>query len=244
MSKKMNRSRSSAGVLICSSLLICAAATLWSGCSKPRKAPVSTRSTSVEIGELPALGAPMGPLDDGRIRVAPPEDWSIPPRSSQWIVRFKESDNLKYPSILITAEDYENVFNVTRANVGEFARQISDALTEDNTTARLSENIEPVEIGDLMYIAYQRRAKVTSAGKSVVLDRLFLETVAAGRKYTIELRTRTGTIDKYRPYVHAVAGGIEFLAANPEPPDADKPPEPAKEESEDASPEEPEEPMP
>ncbi|MBN2472985.1 MAG: hypothetical protein JXB62_00155 [Pirellulales bacterium] len=187
------------------------------GCDRPEKAPVLEESRTVAAETLPELGGLIGPLDEGRIEVAPPAGWHVPPRNRQWLIRFTALQNLSYPSILLTAEDYETVFNVTDTNVDEFARQISAALSKDTSTARLSQGIEPIKIGSLVGITYRRRAQATYKSKKIELERLFIETVVSGRKYTLELRTRTGTLDKYRSSLEAVAGGMKFLHAEETP---------------------------
>jgi len=151
--------------------------------------------------------------------MAPPADWYLPPRSSKWIIRCKASPSLTYPSITITAEDYEGVFHVSGDNVDEFAEQIATALQEKGKAAGLTEEIAAVEIGALTGITYGRRGKV----KNSIVERLLMETVVAGRKYTIELRTRKGAAQRFRPYLLAVAGGITFLEAEAAQPE-EKPP--------------------
>ena len=196
------------------------------GCGGPKpKAPVSNEAPkNVEIGELPKLGTPIGPLDDGRIEAAPPVGWFTPLRDSRWVIRFQASEAATYPTILITAEDYKNIFNVSEENVDEFAEQISVALEADGVATRLSEDVRPVRIGTFHGITYGRRAKV----KNRIVQRLFLETVVTGRKVSLELRARKGTLGKYRPHLHAVAEGIKFLKAETSEPPKQEPPEKEK----------------
>jgi hypothetical protein len=198
------------------------------GCGSPDKeeAPAAGRIETVGLSDLPKLGNPIPSLDDGRIEVAPPEGWHIPPRSSQWIVRFQATATLPYPSVIITAEDYENVFDVTKDNVNKFAEIIASALKEDKPTASRAISPAPIEIGPFVGVAYRSRGAARYRGKRIVVERLIVETVAAGRKYTIELRTRERDLDEYRPCLLAVAGGIRFVETDTaEPPE--KPTEPA-----------------
>ncbi len=199
-----------------------------SGCGGSPKAPVSKESKTLRVGDLPELGEPMDPLDDGRIVVAPPAGWHIPSRDSKWIVRFKSSPKLRYPTIMLTAEDYEDVFNVSKDNVDEFAEQVSALLEQDGKTARLADEITPVEVKRFVGITYRRRARV----KKKIIERVFAETVVAGRKYTLELRALKGTDERFRPYLFAVAGGIQFLQAEAPPtqppPKKPKPKKPAE----------------
>ena len=185
-------------------LYLVALPTLMSGCGRPEQAPVVKQAEKpVELGKLPNLGDSIGPLDNGRIMAAPPENWTVPSRKTGFVVRFVESDRLMYPKIHVTATDYENTINVD-----EFARQVADALQEDEKVTKLTEPVTPVEIGRLVGVTHARRAKDP---KGRVVERAFIETVVAGRKYTVELQARRGTLRTYRPHLHAVAGGIEFL---------------------------------
>ena len=198
---------------------------LLSGCGGPAKAPVSKESKTLRVDELPELGEPMEPLDDERIVIAPPAGWHIPPRDSQWIVRFKSSPKLRYPTIMLTAEDYEDVFNVSKDNVDEFAEQISALLQQDEKTARLADEITPVQVKRFVGITYRRRARIQ---KKKIIERVFVETVVAGRKYTLELRASKGTGERFRPYLFAVAGGIQFLQAEEKPATEEEKPVPKK----------------
>jgi len=181
------------------------------GCGEPAPAPVAPQPQTVQVEELPTLGDPIGPLDQGRIRVAPPQGWHVPPRNDQWIVRFSASKNTNYPSIVVTAEDYPDLADVSKANVDAFARQVTEALSRGSKPVKLSQGIEPIEIGSLVGITYQRRGKTSDRFKEIVVERLFLETVVSGRKYCIELRARSGDLETYRPHLLAVVEGIEFL---------------------------------
>ena len=186
------------------------------GCGRSQKAPVSDESETFEVVDLAELDEPMPPLDADRIEVSPPKGWHTPSRSSEWIVRFTVSRKLSYPSIIITAEDFEKIFNVSKDNVDEFAQQIALGLEQDPKVAKLADPVTPVEIGTLVGVTHRRRAKI----KKSIIERQFVETVVAGRKYTLELRARKGTLDEYRPHLLAVANGIKFLKA-----ETAKPPE-------------------
>ncbi len=69
-------------------------------------------------------------------------------------------------------------------------------------------------------MSFQRRGK---SGKQIV-ERYFLETVAAGRRYTLELRALEGTLGKFQPYAWALLHGMEFLEKQgPSPPEQPQP---------------------
>ena len=117
-----------------------------------------------------------------------------------------ESRRASYPTIIVTGEDYGQISSISKENVRDFAEQIT-AVFEAEDVAKLAKPISPIEVGRRWGIIYGRRAKV----KKMVVDRLFFETVAGGRKYTFELRTLKGGVSKYKPYLLAVVGGTTFL---------------------------------
>jgi hypothetical protein len=212
------------------------AAGLMAGCDSPR--PVAApreRQVVVSLDKLPELGDPIGPLDDERIEVAPPKGWHVPPRSSRWIIRFTPSERTRYPSIIVTGEDFEGVFNATRGNLDVLADQIAAAYETAESAAGQPTTTEPIEIGDFVGVSSRRLGRAPYGMKEIVVERLLLDTVVAGRRYTAELQTREGELETYRGYLLAVAGGMKFLRPAPagqsQPPGADPEPVPAKEDS-------------
>lgn len=179
---------------------------LMAGCNDTQKESVRPEPKGVSTGNLPKLGDYLPPLDQSRVEIAPPAEWHIPPRSSKWIARFQQSDESQYPSIIITAEDCQSIFTVSESNLSEFADQIA----AEQSVAE----VKPVTIGRFAGVAYQKRGKEKQSIDRI-LERLFLETVVAGRKYCIELRTREGSLAEGQPYLFAVANGIRFLGAQP-----------------------------
>lgn len=178
------------------------------GCGGSTKTSISKKKPeTTRTKKLPKLGSLRGPLDNGRLKTAAPKGWFVPSRSSKWIIRFKESRQTKYPTIIITGEDYGQISNVSKKNVKEFAEQIAEVFEENSDMAKLAKPVTPIEVGRRWGITYGRRAKV----KKVIVDRLFFETVVAGRKYTFELRALKGGVSKYKPYLLAVVGGTTFL---------------------------------
>jgi len=180
---------------------------LISGCGGEPKATVSEKPSTVPLQQLPEVSDLIGPLDEGRLKAAAPKGWVVPPRSSEYIVRFKASAQTSYPTIIITGADYDPVFDVSQDNVAGFAKQIAADFEGAEGVSKLAKEISPLEIGQRWGITYGRRAKV----KKLIVDRLFFETVVSGRKYNFELRTLKGTVGKYRPYLLAVVGGVKFL---------------------------------
>lgn len=213
---------------------------LLSGCDRPQATPPPQQPATVRVDELPELGDPIGPLDRQRIAVAPPKGWHVPSKSSRWIVRFTASEQLRYPSIIVTAEDYGGILNVSRENVDEFAGQIAGAFERDKSAARQTMTVAPIEIDRFVGVSYRRRGKARYGYKEIVVERLLLDTVVGGRKYTVELQARQGDLETYRPCLFAVAAGIKFLGPDSKTespqPDADSRIEPI---SDDAAQEDP-----
>jgi hypothetical protein len=127
----------------------------------------------------------------------------------------------------VTGEDYEPLFKVTADNVSEFARQIAADFERQGKAKALATPVRPVAVGDRYGAMYQRVGK--SGG--LYLQRLMIDTVVGGRKYTVELRAVEGTLDDHRKQPLAVVAGMEFLEAgdgsatqpDAESPDAESP---------------------
>lgn len=168
---------------------------------------VGSGPTIISLEGLPALDPPLGPLDDGRVMVSPLNNWYIPVRDSQYVIRFRLAQDIAYPTILVTASDYEPIFDLSPENVEQFAKQVADEMAGQGASAGLVAAVAPILIGQRPAVAYQRRGK---SGKQIV-ERYFLETVAAGRRYSLELRALQGTLDKFQPYAWALLSGMEFL---------------------------------
>ena len=175
---------------------------------------------AAELAELDADGAVPG-LDGGRVEISPPRGWHRAKRKDdEWLIRFNEVPGDTYPRIMVNVEEYDDTLNVTDENVAEFAEQISAAMKSDPQAFKLSREIELIEIGDFRGITYQRRARVTYDYTKIVVERVFLVTVVDSRKYTVELRAREETSQRYEPHLHAVAAGLVFTKRDqPDPPD-------------------------
>jgi hypothetical protein len=191
------------------------AAGLLIGCERSPQAPSAPPLRTIKADGLPELGDPLGSLDRERLEIAPPQGWYVPSQTTQWIVRFAASKETTYPSIIVRAEDYQGLANVSRANVDEFAEQVAEAFQQDKTAAKQTMAIVPIEIGRFVGVSYRRKGKAPYGLKEIVVERLLLESVVAGRKYTIELQTRDGDLERYEPYLLAVAAGVRFLEGGP-----------------------------
>lgn len=173
--------------------------------SEQKPAGKEKRTNVIETAGLPSLGDYLPPLDDGRLEFAAPKGWHFPPRSSKCVVRAQKSATEEYPSVVLTAEDYdgEGIDTVSMKNVETFAGKVAAAAKKDKSA------VKPVEIGRCVGVVYTKRAKVRQP-VTRILDLLLLETVVDGRKYRFELRSEEGSREKDQPYLYAVAEGIRF----------------------------------
>ncbi len=195
---------------VCSVVLL---VTGISGCGGPAgrgggaggdaKAP---KTRKISTANLPQLADPMPPVDEGRLEIAPPKKWHIPPRNPKWLARFQADPGSPYPMIFVTVDSAENLFHVTRDNLDELAEQVRKELRADPDTKQLAAGVQPVTIGDFRGVLYRRWGRTSGR----VMERWMLETVANGRRYTVELRAREGLAEEYQPQLFAVASGMKF----------------------------------
>jgi hypothetical protein len=172
----------------------------------------------IPANSLPAVSDPIPNLDGGRIDVAPPEGWKFLPRSSDYVIRFYQSDPNGLPRIEITGEDWGqgNVMRtVSRENVEQFAQLIDAELKKAGK--ELIEPVLPMVIADTpcaryvrgITLQYRRDGKVSN----MFAERQVLLTLYNGRLYTIDLRVLPQTLLQYRDYGYAVCGGLKFHEA-------------------------------
>jgi hypothetical protein len=190
---------------------------LLPGCHTPSDQESSTKPVTTE--GLPELGDYLHPLDQDRIEIAAPKGWQFAPRGD-YIARIQKSPVSKYPSIIVTAEDYQGrgIDRVSEKNVEEFADQVAAARGKDRS------EVQPVEIGSFVGVAYRKRGK-EAGSVSRIVDMLFLDTVVSGRKYSTHLRSEQGSLAKDQPYLYAVVAGMKFREAESQPLPKEKPEE-------------------
>lgn len=190
------------GVLVAATLIGCNGSSSGDGSSSSGDLPNSA------AGPLPALGDYMPPLDEGRLEIAPPDGWIIPPRSSKWLVRFQGDPVAPYPSIIVTATDNAEFKTVGKSNVAKFVAAVARRLESEGR----STTVETIRLDDVYGATYHRRARVKN-GMDDILERVFVETVVDGRQYTVELRTHAGRLDMDRLCLYAVVAGLKFPLA-------------------------------
>lgn len=207
---------------VCAGLALAVTAGCGSGSSKTSETAkddpkdVATHATP----DLPKLGDQMPVvLDEGRLKVSPPEGWITPPRTKNYVVHFKAGSKLIYPVIGISADDYEGIDDVTKENVEQFAKQVGEAVAKSG--GKCSHPVRPYSFGDWVGVTYERKGK----SGNFIVDRRILETVVGNRKYSFELLALDGTVEKYWPHLLAVAAGVEYVKAGAEAPPKEKPAE-------------------
>jgi hypothetical protein len=166
----------------------------------------------VDVTKLKPLGPELAPLDDGRVTLAPPADWVLGTRNKDRLALFQLAPDDAYPSIVLTVSEVQDAVSLSPENVDAFAAELQSQLDAEMAAKKfeLGEPVKAVQIGDFLGVTYMRTAK----SKNTRLERCFLETVHAGRRYQLEMRIRAGSLHRFRPYLYAVAAGMKFGAAN------------------------------
>ncbi len=175
------------------------------GSESPSSASSSSQKFSVSTGSqnLPLLDEYLPPLDDGRIEVAPPKGWYVPPRNPKYLFRVQRTIKEALPVIALTGQDWPELSALGSKNTGQFIKALATEHQKDPKTYR------PIQIGNRTWVAYRRRAR--EPGRVArVLDVLALETVVDGRRYTLRLVCEANELDQWEPYLQAVARGIRF----------------------------------
>lgn len=178
----------------------------------------------VDVEKLASLGTPLGrALDEGRVEIAPPSDWDVPPsRSDKALAWFKEA-GADVPRIYVKGADYAGeVTDVGKDNLEQFRDEMAKAVKADKKRKDASP-VQSVIIGTFYGIQYKSRVNYNDR----ILDRLFVVTVQGGREYTVELWTPRRSLDDYENHAYAVAAGLKFVKPgdDPEKPAADEPSE-------------------
>lgn len=167
---------------------------------------------------LPAVGDYLPPLDNGRIEIAPPEDWNLLPRGTLFEAGFVQGKASELPRITLTAWDspLDAITELTEANAEQLAAQLIKELKQDKKT--VVEPPRPIVLGETLFLRHVRRARQKS-GDNVVIQAL--ETVRGGRLYSVELLANIeaaraeeyeASLTKWRDYGYAVAANLKFTS--------------------------------
>jgi len=164
--------------------------------------------SKVELGPYFPSDDPQIPgLDENRLKVAGPKGWQVGPRTGKALVWFKQSLQYDYPQILVTAEDFEQIMEVTSATASKFAQVLASNLRKKIPDVE----VVPIRVGDRYGAMYRRMGPVKREFTEIDLESLIIETVVDGRKYAFELRTYPGQTEKYVHDLYAVFLMAKFL---------------------------------
>lgn len=176
----------------------------------------------VDTSQLPALGDYFPPLDEGRLMLASPSEWSWASRREGYLARIfmDKTRRTRLPRIWVTVEDPrgEATGQLTEENLVAHARFVQSCLDTDNI--KLVEPVRPLIIGTVPCIRYVRATRFRvreEKSQSLTAERQILETIQAGRRYTIDLHVHPGTILRHRDDAYAMLAGMEFITAMTDP---------------------------
>jgi hypothetical protein len=164
-----------------------------------------------KVDSLPAVGAYLPPMDDGRIRVAPPEGWRPVARDSKYLARFVKGDASELPRIAITVADSPSpeVTNVTEENVEELIGPLTAKSKEGKR--KPIEPVRPILLGDHVFARHVRIARMNDEPVAIVA----LQTVRDGQMYTVELYVNAGSDgNEYAKYLKQSQDAAYAVAAN------------------------------
>lgn len=215
--------------------LLALAATL--GCNRTPATPEAAAPVEEEAGikrraaeDLPAVGAYLPALDDGRVEIAPPEGWLDMPRNSKFLAAFTKDKASEYPRIQVAADDspVPVLGDLSEENVDEYATVFDD---QPKNKASIQEPARPIYLGDKLYLRQVRLVQIKD--KRLVLQSL--ATIEKGRMYKVELFCEVDPADPAdyatpltaaRDYAYAVAAHlavVEPAKSEPERPASEPP---------------------
>lgn len=140
------------------------------------------------LESLPAVGAYLPPMDDGRVEVAPPEKWTPLARDNRYLVRFYKSKQTEPPRIEVSVTDTPNpdLTDATEENAAELVKQLKQY--HQRLGRKFQEPPRPILLGDHLFVRNVRMARAGGELRTIVC----LQTVHGGRLYTVELIVNPG----------------------------------------------------
>ena len=173
--------------------------------------------------DLPAVGAHLPPLDDGRVELAGPEGWIQLPVAGKQLATFAPDKARAYPRIQVTADDspLPVLGDLTEENAGQFVTVWDEPYRKKRRS--LPESARPIILGGTPYIRQVRLVSIDK--KQLVLQ--WLATVQNGRMYTVELFCQVNPespedyatpLTEARDYAYAVAAHLAPISAGAETP--------------------------
>lgn len=171
------------------------------------------------VEQLSPLGVTLEDLDGGRVSLAPPASWHLDSRRNEYLARFLLTRNQAVPLPRITVEvraaDFAQPTEVTLQNLPAFRERIQAALGE-RTLAALVEPPQDLIVGDVPCVRYLvRRGFSVPRGEggtpqTYAGEREVVQTLAAGRIYSVLLDTYEGKADDFRGDLFAVVASLRF----------------------------------
>jgi hypothetical protein len=184
-----------------------------------------------EVETLPEVDSYLPPLDEGRVRVAPPKGWRILSRDAKYLARFTKGEASSLPRIAVLAADSPSpeITNATEADMPALLELLT-AKSKEGKKKPL-EPVRPIILGDQLFARHVRLARYNDAPCAIVS----LQTVKDGRLYTVELYVEAGSdgndypkfLKQDQDKAYAVAGNMKFgdEPASPMPtPETESPP--------------------
>jgi hypothetical protein len=173
-----------------------------------------------EIASLPAVGDYLPPIDDGRLAVAPPADWSVLPRGRTYLLGLARGKPTELPRILVNAEEPppESPEELTEENAAAFA-ELQDAELQQvakQGKKKVHEYHLPIVLGETAFVRHVRQASLGAGTPCIVQS---LQTIRGGRLYTVELLVQIDAaqaneygqaLTEARDYGYAVAAHLKF----------------------------------
>lgn len=170
-------------------------------------------------------------LDNGRVEVCSPTDWTRGPQSKGYLVKYIPGRKKTYPSIVVMATDapegMAEVEGGEQGNHTEFVAAIAAGLAgtyTQNGKSTLIKKPAAVTLGPHCGVTWAAPATINVDGMRESIDRTSYAVVFGGRMYTVEVRAPKGKLDAVgRSAAKAVAAGLsppQAAEAEPAPPQA------------------------
>lgn len=167
-----------------------------------------------------------GPPLDGIVEIAPPKQWSAPPRSAEYLMQFSGAvaANNPLPRIRITAESstFESK-NLTNENLTAFVAHVKADLKETGKDASVKEKPVAMIIGGRPCVRYVAAGALRLGPTRLSTESQWLVTVVNGKRFNVELQVTKGLIPDSLDESYAVFAGMRFIGDTGESTDAPKP---------------------
>ena len=190
------------------------------GCGPNAGSPASSDGGALETKRVPAdrlpIGGLMPPMDDGRVVLAPPQDWYVAPRRRGYVVQFyrDKTRQVRIPRVWVTVEvsPFDDLETAGVDQLQQFTQRVAERLDADGIT--LIEPVRPMVIGSTPCVRYVRQTIFTreKGGKKerMTAERQVLEILVDGRLYTVDLHVPSRKMLAYRDAGYAVAASMQF----------------------------------